>query len=122
LIQINGLASEAHVDFTALSAGFRHDLEALTMLANGFIITSMLWASWLVWLVERRFVRAGLVGLVAGLMTLFGAIHSPYADGRLFWPGPDTPGAVFALAGGYGLLALLCLAAHALGRGAKAQG
>jgi AGZA family xanthine/uracil permease-like MFS transporter len=115
LIQINGLLGEAHVDIQSLSAGFQRGFEALTMLANGFIVTAMLWASWLVWVIDGRFARAAGVAGVAALLTLFGAIHSPYADGRLFWPVGDSHRAVYALAGAYVLLALLALAAAVLG-------
>jgi AGZA family xanthine/uracil permease-like MFS transporter len=114
LIQINGLIGEAQIEVANLSAGFRHEFEALTMLGNGFIVTAMLWASWLVWVIDARFARASLVCLLAALLTLCGAIHSPFPDGRLFWPAAATPSAVYALAAAYALLAVLTLAGDAL--------
>lgn len=114
-IQLAGLMGEAHVDPGVFSGAFRHDLEALTMLGNGFIISAMVWASWIVWIIDARFWRAALIALLAGLLTLCGAIHSPFPDGHMFWPEAATPQAVYALAGAYGLLALTCVAAHYLG-------
>jgi AGZA family xanthine/uracil permease-like MFS transporter len=85
------------------------------MLGNGFIISAMLWASWLIWVIDARFGRAAGLSLLAAALTLFGVIHSPYPDGRLLWPGAASPPAVFALAAAYGLLALLCAGAAFLG-------
>jgi len=53
---------------------------------------------------DRRRARALAVCLVAAALTLFGVIHSPYADGRLFLPGASMPRATWALAAGYVLL------------------
>ncbi|MGA2548817.1 MAG: hypothetical protein ABSF50_01605 [Burkholderiaceae bacterium] len=115
VIQISGVVGEAHLEIDSLSPGFRHDFEALTMLGNGFIISAMLWASWLIWVIDARFGRAAGLSLLAAALTLFGVIHSPYPDGRLLWPGAASPPAVFALAAAYGLLALLCAGAAFLG-------
>jgi AGZA family xanthine/uracil permease-like MFS transporter len=81
----------------------------LLVLGNGFILTAVLWGTALVFVIERRFVLTTTVFAAAGLATLFGVIHSPLPDGRLFWPW--TPGAhrevALPLAGAYGVLAVL---------------
>jgi AGZA family xanthine/uracil permease-like MFS transporter len=87
------------------------------MLGNGFVITSMVWVALLVWIIDRRFLACLVLCLAAALMTVVGLMHSPYPDARLFWPGAATPSVVFALATGYLLLGVLCLA---LGRGTRA--
>ena len=78
----------------------------------------MVWVALLVWIIDRRRLACLMLCIAASLMTLVGLMHSPYPDGRLFWPGAGTPAAVFPLAAGYLLLGLVCLA---LGRGTLAS-
>jgi len=51
------------------------------MLGNGFIITSMVWASFVVALIDRRTGRAAAILALAALLTAFGVIHSVDAAG-----------------------------------------
>lgn len=68
------------------TAALANELFSMRLLASGFILTSLLWAGLTAALIDRRLgVAAGWCLLAAGL-TLFGVIHSPFADGRLFWP------------------------------------
>jgi AGZA family xanthine/uracil permease-like MFS transporter len=113
-LEIASVTSEAHVDTATLSAALQASLLSLYMLGNGFVITSMVWVALLVWIIDRRYLACLFLCIAAALMTLVGLMHSPYPDGRLFWPGSATPPAVFSLVIGYLLLGLLCLA---LGRG-----
>jgi AGZA family xanthine/uracil permease-like MFS transporter len=100
-----------HLDIASLDAHTQRTLHILTMLGNGFIITAMLWASWLIWVVDHRLLRAAGIAALCGLLTLCGLIHSPFPDGRIFLPWQNgVPAQVFHLAIGYGLLALLCAA------------
>jgi len=59
----------------------------LRCLANGFIVTSLLWAAALAALIDGRFVRAAAFLLVAGVCALFGIIHSPFPDAAVALPG-----------------------------------
>jgi AGZA family xanthine/uracil permease-like MFS transporter len=52
-------------------------VQSLRCLANGFIVTSLLWASALASLLDGKLVRAAAYLAVAGLASLFGIIHSP---------------------------------------------
>jgi adenine/guanine/hypoxanthine permease len=62
------------------------DFLSLRCLANGFIITSLLWASALAAIVDRQMVRAaGFLG-VAAVCSLVGIIHSPLAPAVIGWP------------------------------------
>lgn len=98
-----------HIDVAALDAHTQRTLQILTMLGNGFIITAMLWASWLIWVIDHKLLRAAGIAALCALLTLCGLIHSPFPDGRIFLPFQgDVPGHVFNLATGYGLLAVLC--------------
>lgn len=118
-------------DSSAVAASFSRDMLAdavlkqklatLTMLSNGFILTSLLWAWALAALIDRKIATAAGVFSVAAILTLFGFIHSPLAENRLFFPiGPQSWGtmvldaanrhATFEYAAGYlacaGLLAI----------------
>jgi AGZA family xanthine/uracil permease-like MFS transporter len=62
------------------------ELFSIRLLASGFIVTSLLWAGLMTALVDRKLFQAGLWALTAAAFTLFGVIHSPFADGRLFMP------------------------------------
>ncbi|NDC63084.1 MAG: hypothetical protein EBZ59_03665 [Planctomycetia bacterium] len=49
-------------------------------------MTSLLWAGLVTALVDRRLAAAAGWCLAAAACTACGAIHSPFADGRLFLP------------------------------------
>jgi AGZA family xanthine/uracil permease-like MFS transporter len=68
------------------AAGLAAELFSLRLLASGFILTSLLWAGLLTALIDRRLVAAACWCGTAAAVTMFGLIHSPFADGRLFWP------------------------------------
>ena len=116
-IEMNGVLGPARVDVTTLGADIQRNLTVLTMLGNGFIVTAMIWATWLVWIIDRRMIAATVLCVITAALTLVGLIHSPYPDGRLFLPGPDTPPLVFALATGYVLLGALCATLNRAARG-----
>jgi AGZA family xanthine/uracil permease-like MFS transporter len=52
-------------------------LQSLRCLGNGFIVTSLLWASALAAMLDSKLVRAAGFWAIAGLCALFGIIHSP---------------------------------------------
>src|SRR5260370_32192304 len=60
--------------------------QALLCLANGFIVTSMLWAAALAAILDGRLVRAAAYLGVAGLCSLFGIIHSPLRQAAIALP------------------------------------
>jgi len=90
---------------------------ALVVLGNGFILTALLWAWALVAILEQRAGVAAAVLAVASVAALGGVIHSPLANGALFWPwfAPDPITA--RIAGAYGVAAALCWLA--IGRRAR---
>lgn len=76
-----------------LNEDLSHNLKTLGMLSSSFIITSLLWAWALAAAIDRRLILAAKVFLLAGILTLFGAIHSPLAGNQLFVPfGPSSWG------------------------------
>jgi AGZA family xanthine/uracil permease-like MFS transporter len=90
-------------------------LETLRLLANGFIITSLLWASMLAAIIDRHFGRAAVFAMIAAVAALFGVIHSPAADGGFVLPWPIAPWpephlrSPFHFGAAYGLAALIFL-------------
>ena len=62
------------------------DLDVLHVLANGFIVTSLLWGSLLAAIVDRRLFRAAAFSALSALLTLFGVMHSPLAGNSLLLP------------------------------------
>ncbi|HEV3117502.1 MAG TPA: hypothetical protein VGY58_10630 [Gemmataceae bacterium] len=95
-------------------------LQTIRCLANGFIVTSLLWAAALAAILDGDMLKAAVYNVVAGLCALVGVIHSPLDPAIIAMPWtvmkqlPDsaryqTP---YHWAVAYGLTAalLLCLA------------
>ncbi|MCI0358744.1 MAG: hypothetical protein L0211_09705 [Planctomycetaceae bacterium] len=62
------------------------ELTTLRMLASGFIVTSLLWASALAAIIDRRLWRAASLFLLCSVLTMFGIMHSPLAGSPMFVP------------------------------------
>jgi AGZA family xanthine/uracil permease-like MFS transporter len=56
-------------------------------LANGAIVSGMLWGAFTAFLIDGRIRQAVIVTLVAAVLTAFGVIH----DSSLHWPGLTNP-------------------------------
>jgi AGZA family xanthine/uracil permease-like MFS transporter len=97
-------------------------VQTLRCLANGFIVTSLLWAAALAMLMDGRLLASAAYFAVAGLFALVGVTHSPLANERIGLPhqvlGLVTPTFQKAVqvqtpyhwAGAYALVALLLVA------------
>lgn len=66
-------------------------LETLHLLAGGFIVSSLLWASTLASIIDRRLGTASLYLGVCAAFTLFGIIHSPLPGSPMFFPWQLAP-------------------------------
>lgn len=116
--------------FSALFAAHQNgisELAVITVLGNGFIITSMIWASFLVALIDGRTLRAAVILIFGGALSLFGVIHSVLLDGGIYTPWSlDAPSRflVWQFAGAYVVLAavLLLLSAVRPGKSDDANG
>ena len=62
------------------------NLQTIRMLAAGFLITSLLWASALAAIIDRRLHLAAVYLAIAGVCALFGIIHSPMPGSPLVIP------------------------------------
>lgn len=61
-------------------------VQALRCLANGFIVTSLLWGAALARIIDGRLVSAAGYVLTAALASIFGVIHSPLQPAVIDWP------------------------------------
>ncbi len=94
MIFVNDLLSQLGKTVDSLSAPLPEHLQTMQMLASGFIVTSLLWASAVAAMIDRRLRTASAYFAVAAACSLFGIIHSPFADERLILPwnlGADLP-------------------------------
>src|SRR5438445_8214765 len=62
------------------------ELAVIVILGNGFIITSMVWASFVAALIDHRPRRAMMIVVLGGVLTLFGIIHSVDPNGSIYLP------------------------------------
>jgi AGZA family xanthine/uracil permease-like MFS transporter len=60
--------------------------QTLRCLSNGFLISGLLWAAALSMILDGRLRSAAAYFAAAGLLTLIGLIHSPFANDRILWP------------------------------------
>jgi len=60
--------------------------QSITCLANGFIVTSLLWGAALAALLDGRGWLAALYLVVAAAFSFVGVIHSPFGDAEIAWP------------------------------------
>ncbi len=102
------------------------ELAVITVLGNGFIITAMVWASFVVALIDHRPRRAALILLLGGAFSLFGVIHSVELSGGIYLPwllDAASRSIVWQFAGAYGVLAvvLVLLSLGSRGRATTAR-
>lgn len=99
-----------------------HQLQTIRMVSNGFIVTSLLWASGLAAIIDRRLFRSAVFFATAGVLAAFGVIHSPFRGAPLVLPWQEFPSLTegqqpFDIAAAYLAVALLLLAWGWWGRG-----
>ena len=61
-------------------------MQTLRCLANGFIVTSLLWAAALAMILDGRLRAAAVYFLIAGVFAFFGVIHSPLQSEQIGLP------------------------------------
>jgi AGZA family xanthine/uracil permease-like MFS transporter len=100
-------------------------VQSLRCLANGFIVTSLLWASALAAMLDGKLIRSAAYLGIAGVCSLFGIIHSPLQPAVIALPQevfarmPADPAILcqspYHWAAAYGLAALLLILLSMLG-------
>jgi AGZA family xanthine/uracil permease-like MFS transporter len=61
-------------------------VQSLRCLSNGFVVTSLLWASALASMLDNRLLRSAGCMMIAAVCALFGIIHSPLAPAMIALP------------------------------------
>ncbi len=89
LITLNQVLPEVGKPFAELRPQTQHWIATVTMLSGGFIVTSLLWGTFLAHLIDGKARPAAATLLLAGAFAWFGIIHSPLPSGPI-----NTPGAV----------------------------
>ena len=79
------------------------------MLANGFILTGMLWGGALAFLADRKAWHAAGTLFIAAALTLFGIIHSCDPNGGIYLPWTLSTTLPFEWAAGYVVIAVMIL-------------
>ncbi len=113
----NNVLEQVGKTIDSLQPPLSEQLQTMQMLSGGFVVTSLIWGSALAAIIDRRLRTAGAYFAVGGLCSLFGVIHSPFADERLLLPwrlGADLPRAAagqtpFYMAASYLLVAIMLL-------------
>ncbi len=86
LFALNQVLPEVGKPFSDLSAPLRHMVTTILILANGFIVTSLLWGTLLAHLIDGRSRAAAATTLLAAVAAWFGVIHSPLPSSPILPP------------------------------------
>lgn len=99
--------------FAALYGDASHGISAMAViviLGNGFIITSMVWASFVVAMIDGQVRKAAGVVAIGAVLTAFGIIHSVEPIGSVYLPwllDPAVRALVWQFVAAYGALAIV---------------
>jgi AGZA family xanthine/uracil permease-like MFS transporter len=96
-----------------MNPAFIRTCGVMIMLANGFILTALLWGSAVAFLIDRQIGRATLVLGICGLLSFFGVIHSVLPSGGVYLPWEVATPLPYHWAVGYLALAAIVLALSA---------
>ncbi|HZD49476.1 MAG TPA: hypothetical protein VE178_12105 [Silvibacterium sp.] len=113
-LETNAVLGALNASLDKISGEVGVTLHTLNLLANGFIITAILWGAATAELIDRRFRASALYLLAGAVFCLFGVIHSPSSEGTFFvpWrPGTNLP---WHVAAAYAIAALVVAAARFL--------
>jgi AGZA family xanthine/uracil permease-like MFS transporter len=99
--------------------GFADNFGVFVMLANGFILTAMLWGAFLAFLIDHRFTASSATLAICSGLSFFGVIHSVLPTGGIYLPwsaallGSRAP---YHWAAAYALVAIMIVALGATSR------
>jgi len=99
----------------ALGADWMSGYFLLGAMSRGYILTSLVWAALVVWVIDKKMMRAAGAAFAAAIFTEFGIIHSVLGSSAMYlpWAIPDLGGAeilAHRLAAGYFIAGLMLLA------------
>jgi AGZA family xanthine/uracil permease-like MFS transporter len=114
LIHTNAVLGNLGAQASALQGEFAATHHAVLLLGNGFIVTALVWAGSLAFIIDGLLFRAAALMMAGGVASLFGVMHSPYENGRLFLPWLTDTATPWMLCAAYAAVAcwLLVMAAR----------
>jgi AGZA family xanthine/uracil permease-like MFS transporter len=115
-LEMGSLVTAAGGALAHLSGEVGDTFRAVKLLGNGFIVTALLWGAAGAELIDGRFRRSATFFFTAGVLCLFGVIHSPAPQGTLFLPWHTADSTPFTFAFAYLALGLIVLAAPLFSR------
>jgi adenine/guanine/hypoxanthine permease len=115
-LEMGSLVTAAGGTLAHLSGEVGDTFRAVKLLGNGFIVTALLWGAAGAELIDGRFRRSAIFFFTAGVLCLFGVIHSPAPQGTLFLPWQTADSTPFTFAFAYLALGLIVLAAPLFSR------
>ncbi len=74
------------IDFANMPPHLSQLLLFLSVLAGGFIISSLLWSAALAEIIDRQYHRGACYFVIAAALTAVGIVHSPLPGDKMFWP------------------------------------
>jgi AGZA family xanthine/uracil permease-like MFS transporter len=87
LITLNHVLPEMGKPFGELKPETQQWIATVTILSCGFIVTSLLWGTFLTHLIDGRVKAAAATLVLASVFSWFGIIHSPLPSGEINTPG-----------------------------------
>ena len=81
-------------------------LQVLSILSGGFIVTSILWGSALAFIIDQRPLAVLVTFGLLAVFSLFGVIHSVAPNGGLYWPTLEETGRSFEIVAAYLMMVL----------------
>lgn len=92
LFAVNQVLPEAGKPFSEFRPHTRRTLETILILANGFIVTSLLWGTMLAHMIDGKARAAAATTALASVCAWFGIIHSPLPSAPIQAPGEAVAG------------------------------
>jgi len=100
--------------------GMLTDITSIITLGNGFIVTGVLWAAMVYYLIDHKIIPAVVTCILLAGLSLFGIIHSINLDGSMYWffdLAPAKQIIPLEISGGYILFAIVAIILHMLNKG-----
>jgi len=74
-----------------LTPDWLYNYALLGAMSRGYILTSLIWGAMVVWIIDRKLMRAAMAAFFAAVLTEFGIIHSGLASSGMYlpWDMPD---------------------------------
>lgn len=107
VIELNSVISSLSKTALDLTGGASASYRVMLMLGNGFIISSMIWGGAIAFIIDHKLHTASFYFYVAAVLSLFGIVHSPLADGGLFVPWSVQSSAPIAFGAAYVILGVM---------------